>query len=193
VIQIEKRGVVVAVLARESLPVWPSRPIWLAAGILRSTRMDTLVEKASELGVSVFLPLVLERSVARPAEEGTKQERWHRLAVESLKQSKRSHLMRVEDPRGLEDLLAALPPEATIWGADPRGEDPRGARFGPGPLLLLVGPEGGLSPGERARVEEKGIAWISLGGNRLRAETASLTLVAVALARLGEMAPGAAG
>ena len=92
----------------EVLAVWPSTPVWLAAGVLRSTRMDTLVEKASELGVTRFFPLVMERSVARPDEGGTKLERWRRVAVESLKQCKRSHLMEVAAPVTPEEWLDTL-------------------------------------------------------------------------------------
>jgi 16S rRNA (uracil1498-N3)-methyltransferase len=184
-----KTEVTVRVDAAEPVPTWPRRTIWMGAGILRSTRMDTLIEKASELGVTRLVPLLLRRSVARPHEEGSKQVRWHRLAVESLKQSRRSHLMAVEDPRSLGAFLEGVPAGASLWVADPRGRSPlEAAREALSePLVLVVGAEGGLAPDERDLLLARGGIPVGLGGNRLRAETAALALVTGALASLGEM------
>jgi 16S rRNA (uracil1498-N3)-methyltransferase len=180
----------VTVDREESIPVWPSREIWMGMGVLRSTRMDVVVEKGSELGLSRFVPLVLERSVSRPREEGMKEERWHRLAVESLKQSRRACLMTVAPPTGLEEFLASLPSPRTLWVADPEGVPPAPpARGGEGGMVLLVGPEGGLTQGERDLLARGGASFISLGKHRLRAETAALTLLVTALSALGEVGP----
>jgi 16S rRNA (uracil1498-N3)-methyltransferase len=195
VVDLGKQFLEIEVVSEEALPVWPRRPIWLGAGVLRSTRMDTLVEKASELGVTRFVPLLLERSVARPGEEGAKEERWHRIAIESLKQSRRARLMDVDPPRGLDAFVGDLPPGTMLWVADPEGEDPvlaaRGASTGP--LALVVGPEGGLSPRERSFVTGRKALLVSLGGNRLRSETAAMTLLTAALVTLGELGNRTAG
>jgi len=186
VIDLGKQFVDVEIQAEELLPVWPRANIWLGAGVLRSTRMDTLVEKASELGVRRFVPLVLERSVAKPDGEGTKEGRWHRLAVASLKQSRRAELMEVDVPRTLEAFLNGLPPEAKIWAADPEGENPRDVQVTrPEMMALVVGPEGGLSSRERSLLAERKARFLALGRNRLRAETAAIALVTAALV-LGE-------
>jgi len=153
--------------------------------------MDTLVEKASELGVKRLVPLLLEHCVARPEVEGTKLDRWLRIAVESLKQSKRAHLMEVGPPSDLEAFLDALPSSRSLWVADPGGaaamEAGREARDGP--LVLVVGPEGGISLSEIKQLEDSGAVLVRLGGNRLRAETAALALVTAGLLALGEMGP----
>jgi 16S rRNA (uracil1498-N3)-methyltransferase len=186
-----KARVEVRVRTVETLTPWPHRPLWLGAGILRSTRMDTLVEKASELGVARLVPLLLERVVARPHEAGVKEDRWHRLAVESLKQSKRAHLMEVASPSPLAAFLDAVPEEASLWWADPGGVSPlaavRATPAGAAPRVLVVGPEGGLSPSEAGVLGDRGGIPVGLGGNRLRAETAALVLVSAALAAAGEM------
>ena len=187
-----KDGIAVAVEGVEAIPEWPVRTIWLGAGVLRSTRMDFIIEKASELGVRRLVPLLLTHCVARPSEAGAKLDRWRRLAVESLKQSKRARLMEMGDPSSLEGFLEGLPPEHTLWVADPEGEAPAGAAAatGPGPVVLVVGPEGGLTPDERSILADRGARFVLLGGHRLRSETAALTLLTAALAALGEMAPG---
>jgi len=195
---IGKHRLEVAVRETETVPVWPRRPVWLGAGVIRTTRMDVLVEKASELGVTRFTPLTLARCVAVPEEGGAKFERWGRIAVESLKQCKRAFLMEVGEPAALPDYLAALPPDARLVFADPGGVGPTqltpdakplGAPGGgtPPPLVLVVGPEGGLEPMERERLVEAGAVPVGLGSHRLRAETAGVVLVASVLAALGEM------
>ena len=188
---LDRQGLEVTILSEEPLAVWPSREIWLGAGVLRSTRMDGIVEKASELGATRFVPLLLKRCVARPHEEGTKQERWHRIAVESLKQSRRAMLLDVAPPMDLETFLKALPAGRSLWVADPAGEDPAEAarHIRPGLLALLVGPEGGLAPEETGALERAGARFLRLGGHRLRAETAAQTLLGAALTVLGEFAP----
>ena len=182
VADVGKQFVEVDVEREEVLEPWPRCTIWLGAGVLRSTRMDTLVEKASELGVARFVPLVLERSVAKPDSEGAKENRWHRLAIESLKQSRRPRLMDVDEPRALEAFLDATPEGTPLWAADPDGVNPLCLSEEVGDrLALVVGPEGGLSTRERALLGGRGARFLSLGSNRLRAETAAISLVTIAL------------
>jgi 16S rRNA (uracil1498-N3)-methyltransferase len=192
---LDRHGLDVQLEREEPLAQWPSRAIWLGAGVLRSTRMDTVIEKASELGAERFVPLLLKRCVARPHEDGAKQERWHRIAIESLKQSKRARLLDVAPPAELDTFLSALPAGRTLWAADPSGEDPaEAARPMPAdPLILVVGPEGGLAPEEEGMLERAGARFVRLGGHRLRAETASQTLLATALTVLGELGPARNG
>ena len=191
IVNLDKHGLEVEVAATERIPAWPGRALWLGAGVLRSTRMDFIIEKASELGVTRMVPLLLKRCVARPAEEGAKHERWHRLAVESLKQSKRANLLELAPPSSLDEFLAGLPAGATVWVADPSGETPTEAASATaeGLLALVVGPEGGLSEEERGLLERHGVRFVGLGGHRLRAETAVVTLLAAALSALGEFGP----
>ncbi len=190
VVDLGKQFVDVAIQSEEALPAWPRVSVWLGAGVLRSTRMDTVVEKASELGVSRFVPLILERSVAKPGNEGSKEDRWHRLAIESLKQSRRSNLMEVDPPQALEAFLKALPPDAALWAADPEGENPSQVPVSAsGTLALVVGPEGGLSGRERSILLDHQARLIALGRNRLRAETAAISLVTAAIL-LREPLPG---
>lgn len=188
ILDLDRSGIRVGVEDVEEIATWPTRPLWLAAGILRSTRMDFVVEKASELGVARFVPLLLERCVARPGETGTKESRWHRLAVESLKQSRRARLMEVTPPTELSAFLEEVPTPADLWFGDPVGGSLQDAvgKVGAGPLVLLIGPEGGLAPREANALRDRGGVPIRLGNNRLRAETAGLVLVAGALAVLGE-------
>jgi 16S rRNA (uracil1498-N3)-methyltransferase len=75
--------------------------------------------------------------------------------------------------------------------ADPAGEGPLDVAraTGPGPLTLVVGPEGGLSSEETRTLSDRRARFVRLGGHRLRAETAALCLLAVAFSALREMDP----
>lgn len=193
VVSVAKRALEVEVLRAQPIAVWPTRRVALAAGVLKSTRMDIVVEKASELGVDAFHPLNLKHCVARPHERGVKRDRWERLAVESLKQCRRARLMTVHPPTDLPHFLASLPVPGGLWFAEPSGGAIAGAAqhlTDASCLTLVVGPEGGLAPEEVEGLTGAGGIPVTLGGHRLRAETAAVTLVTAALAILGELDHG---
>jgi 16S rRNA (uracil1498-N3)-methyltransferase len=190
-----KHSVSVTVDRQEPVPVWPSRVFRVGAGVLRSTRMDAVVEKASELGAATLVPLQLKHCVARPHDEGAKLDRWRRIAVESLKQCKRAMLMEVAAPETLEDFLAGIPAGTSLWAADPGGVPPQDAAAqvpATADLTLVVGPEGGLADEELRLLRDRGAQLVALGGHRLRAETAVMTLLTAALTTLAELGPSSA-
>ena len=169
----------------ELIEPWPHRELWLGAGVLKSTRMDVVVEKASELGVSRLFPVLFKHCVSRPHEDGAKVERWRRIAVESLKQCKRARLMQVEEPVTLEAFLEHIPADAELVVADPEGVAPR-SPVARGTLVLTAAPEGGIAPDELETLSRMGARRVRLDGNRLRAETAALALVVSLLAVSGD-------
>jgi 16S rRNA (uracil1498-N3)-methyltransferase len=132
-----------------------------------------MVEKLAELGVSVFQPIDCERGCWERMKG--RSDRWGRLAVAALRQSRRRFLMEVRAPRRLADALADLPEGAGSWLADAAG--PAAATLTPpreGVAVGLVGPAAGLARGERAAAEAMQFRLISLSDSRLRAETAAL-------------------
>jgi 16S rRNA (uracil1498-N3)-methyltransferase len=175
------------VLSRRQVPRPRGPEIRLAAAVVRGPRFDLLVEKATELGADVLVPLLTRHGEVRPGGV-EKPERWRRLAISALKQSRRAWLPRIEPVTTLEAFLEAWP-GGTLWVAEP-GEPgpgipkPDGDRLG-----LLVGPEGGWHPSETALLAGRGAVFISLGPNRLRTETAALALLVHARGALGFIGP----
>jgi 16S rRNA (uracil1498-N3)-methyltransferase len=156
-------------------------------------RMDDLLEKSTELGVAAVQPLVCERSVLRLAGERADKKRvhWQGVVSAASEQSGRTRVPVVAPVSGLADWLASLAAPATA--PHPAGNDWRGVLSlrGTRPLpslwapdrlparvLLLSGPEGGLSPGEEAAALAAGFTALSLGARVLRADTAPLAALA---------------
>ena len=145
-------------------------------------RMDTLVEKATELGVSAIQPLLCERSVLRLAGERAhkKVAHWQAVALAACEQSGRTRVPVVGPVCTLPQWLRERPAQATSrWMLGFHAARPVGAMtMAPAGVVCLSGPEGGLSPDEEAAARAAGFAAVSLGPRVLRADTAPLALLA---------------
>lgn len=142
----------------------------VALGVLHGQAMDWAVQKAVELGVPRFVPLLCRRSQLGCAAAGRRLEHWRRVARQALKQCHRAWAMEVVAPLELAELLAQVP-EASGVVAHRDGVAPGSFRL-KGPALLLVGPEGGLTEEELHAVQSAGWTSLRLGEHVLRAETA---------------------
>jgi 16S rRNA (uracil1498-N3)-methyltransferase len=175
----------VRVLAHREVDRELARPVTLAIGMPANERMDTLIEKATELGAAAIVPLVCERSVLRLEGERAQKKRahWRGVAIAAAEQCGRTRLAEVHAVTTLPAWLASLPAttDATRWLLD-TGDAPAlsvAARsLRQSRLLLLSGPEGGLSAGERGLALAAGFAPVSLGPRVLRADTAPLAALA---------------
>jgi len=155
--------------------------VTLAVGMPANERMDTLVEKATELGVATLQALHCERSVLRLSGEraAKKIAHWRGVAQAACEQSGRTRVPRIAPVLSLQEWLAALPAEA----ADARVLlSPRTTRALPGAVpnavICLSGPEGGLTDAEERAALERGFVAASLGVRVLRADTAPLAVLA---------------
>jgi 16S rRNA (uracil1498-N3)-methyltransferase len=147
--------------------------VW--CGAPEGERADWLVEKLAELGVGRFQPLDTGRACWRA--EGARTDRWRRLAVAALKQSRQGWLMEILPPVSLIQLLEELPADSSCWLADPQGAF---APAAPGEFSSIgaIGPAQGFSSEEKSRVLARGFKAISLASGRLRTETAALAWAA---------------
>jgi 16S rRNA (uracil1498-N3)-methyltransferase len=181
-----------------------ARAVTLAVGMPANERMDTLVEKATELGVAAIQPLLCERAVLRLDGERAQRRRqhWQAVAIAAAEQCGRVQVPAIAPVLTLAAWLAALPAAAGGPGRAPAPppasappDDPAAAALrlllspaaGAAPLahrlataaasqpvLTLSGPEGGLSPAECAAADAAGFQPVSLGPRVLRADTAPL-------------------
>jgi len=201
-----KTGVEVDLLERHPGKREPGVRIVLCQGLLKSARFEWVLEKGTELGVSVFAPILCRRSMAGLEYAGpSKQQRWQRIIQEAAEQSGRSRLPELLPIRPLMHALNDIPPGALAimpWEEEytrslretltPFAGSLTSSAGAPTPLVgaqfiaprkpetivLFIGPEGGLMAEEVALAQRHGVQVVSLGSRILRAETAALAAVA---------------
>lgn len=180
----------------------PHTKIVLYQGMLRASHFEFVVQKGTELGVSAFVPVICERSIVGEMRDAAsaKWERWQRIIVEAAEQSERAKLPTLlpattfqracEEAQGVSLIASERKRAPGAWSvlAKMAGAPDEGAVH-PRPFAvnLFVGPEGGFSPSEISRAQDYRIIPISLGPRILRAETAALALITLALSAFGDM------
>ena len=172
----------VAVRLGEHVPVSRELPldVTLAVGMPANERMDWLIEKATELGVARVQPLLCERSVLRLSGDRAekKREHWQAVAVAAAEQSGRTRVPSIDAVAPLQSWLARPRGEARRWLLSPQAAARPSSPGTDQGVVLLSGPEGGLSPVEEQAATLAGFEPVTLGPRVLRAETAPLALLA---------------
>lgn len=166
---------------RQSRPLEQVPDLTLAFAPVKRAQTDWLVEKATELGVRHLQPVMTRRTVA----ERVKLERLESIAIEAAEQCGRTLLPTLAEPIALAAFLTAL--DRRLYFADETGGAPAAEAMTPGPAAILIGPEGGFTPEERAlvRAHPRAVA-ISLGPRILRAETAAVAALTAYMALAGD-------
>jgi 16S rRNA (uracil1498-N3)-methyltransferase len=163
----------------------------LVQAVSRGERMDYTLQKAVELGVSRIVPVLARRSPPQPSGEraGKRGAHWQGVVIAACQQCGRSLLPELQPLRPLLAWLAAMPSNSQrSYVLDPAGARRlRSEPPPPGPLLLLVGPEGGLDGEELAAATTAGFLPLALGPRLLRTETAGVAALAALQALWGDL------
>ncbi|HMH65978.1 MAG TPA: 16S rRNA (uracil(1498)-N(3))-methyltransferase, partial [Rhizomicrobium sp.] len=172
---------------KQTQPQAGTPDIWLAFAPVKKTPSDYLVQKATELGASVLLPVFTRRTIVARINE----ERMAANAIEAAEQSGRLSVPEIREGVSFEKLLASWPKERRLLFCDEGGDakaitqaarESRG-----GPTAILTGPEGGFDPSERAALRDLPFVMpVTLGPRILRADTAALAALAVWQAVAGD-------
>lgn len=154
---------------------------------LKKARLDYMVQKATEMGVSALRPVMTARTIV----ERVNLHRMRANAIEAAEQCNILWVPGVEPPRPLDDVLADWPAERQLIFCDEAAHvaSPLDALsvVDPGPLAVLIGPEGGFNADERALLRDADFAVaISLGPRVMRADTAAVAALALVNAALGD-------
>jgi 16S rRNA (uracil1498-N3)-methyltransferase len=171
----------------------PARPqaggpdLDLVVALVKRARLEIIVEKAAELGVRRIRPVITERTNA----DHTRVDRLQAIAVEASEQTGRLDPPQVLEPVRLERMLGDWEPGRRLLFCDEAGEALPAlqalAGQPPAPWAILVGPEGGFSPAERARLRSLDVATpANLGPRILRADTAAISALTLWQAALGD-------
>jgi 16S rRNA (uracil1498-N3)-methyltransferase len=181
----------VRVAVGEYLPTQRESPlhVTLAQGVSRGERMDVVVQKATELGVSRIVPLLTERTVVRlnQSQAANRLRHWRAIAIAACEQCGRNRVPEITAPMGLQEFLVSELPEGQRLLLNPDGGLKARDLPTSDAVTLLIGPEGGLSDAERTAAGAAQFQALSLGPRILRTETAALAALAVIQQQLGDL------
>ena len=186
------QGKILAQIRKENEPL---THLTLAQGLIKGVRMDFLVEKITEIGVSSIIPLITEKSVVKlekDKKEIMRLNRWKKIAISGMKQSLRSRLPKIQIPILFQELLAKVKEYdlALIACQTKRSKSLKGvidAKIRLKNVLLLVGSESGFTQEELDLALKTGVIPISLGPRRLRSETAGIVISSLLLYELEDL------
>ncbi|MEN8258671.1 MAG: RsmE family RNA methyltransferase [Thermodesulfobacteriota bacterium] len=167
----------------------PLPRLQLHLGLLKGKKMEFVIQKATELGVHTIHPFSSDFTEAQLPKE-QKKERWHKISLEACKQCGRNWPLIINEPSPVAEQVQTLPADASsvLFWEDEIRQDPGDLAF-PNELTdlhLFIGPEGGFSP-EEVGLCQQHMPAVSLGPLTLRAETAVITALSLALFLTGRM------
>jgi len=175
-----------AVAARPESPL----RLVLVLSPLKGDRMELVIQKATELGVAEVWPMVTVRTdaAARPALEGSRQERWEKVASGAAEQCGRAVVPRIAPTATFTELLGRRFDGPRVVFVETPGAPPLPSLPQPPPAaLLVVGPAGGWESSETERLRQAGFATAGLGPRILRSETAAIAAIVAAQVLWGDL------
>jgi 16S rRNA (uracil1498-N3)-methyltransferase len=168
--------------------------IFLAQALGKGDKMDFVVEKATELGVSAIAPFLSSRAVPKldAIKSAMRQDRWRKIAISAAKQSGRTTIPEILELSDFSTLVSRPWPcdEKLIFGPVKADYSLRQMAADRSPfrsIILAIGPEGGFTPEEMAQARERGFRAVSLGKRILRTETAALAALSIVQFISGDM------
>jgi 16S rRNA (uracil1498-N3)-methyltransferase len=181
----------VQVRVSAAVPVQSESPlrIWLMQGLCRGEKMDWVLEKATELGVHGIIPVDMERTeVQLDTERAAKRlEHWKRIVISACEQSGRAFVPQIDALMPLDKRLALGLPCQHAYALEPDAQSLRG-QLAPDvqEILIVVGPEGGLSERDLAQLKVAGVQTAGLGPRVMRTETAGPAAIGALQMQLGD-------
>ncbi|MCH5212316.1 MAG: 16S rRNA (uracil(1498)-N(3))-methyltransferase [Oscillospiraceae bacterium] len=193
--EIEKTRVVCGIKDSRVCDTEPSINVTLYQGLPKAAKMDYIIQKTTELGITKIVPAKLSRCVVKldgEAAERKKVERWQKIAGEAAKQSGRGVIPEVCMPMGLDDIIAELKNVDMAFAPyeceqETRLKDILDSAGEVKNVSFIIGPEGGFDITEIEKLKAAGIKTITLGRRILRTETAGEAVLAMTMYGLNEV------
>ncbi|MBD0379085.1 16S rRNA (uracil(1498)-N(3))-methyltransferase [Paenibacillus sedimenti] len=197
---LDKGRVIAEVIEELPMNAETAVEVWVAQSLPKGDKMETVIQKGTEIGAARFLPFLSERTVVQydAKKEAKRTERWQKIAKEAAEQAHRNRVPQVEAVLSWKQLLVQAKEVDAAWicyekedgqqlkpaiqEAVSSGKVDRGKR-----VLIAVGPEGGFTEQEIEQAEAAGFRSVSLGARILRTETAALVGLTCLFYETGEM------
>jgi 16S rRNA (uracil1498-N3)-methyltransferase len=170
----------------------------LIQGIPKGNKMDLILQKGTELGITRFTPVFCRNGDVMPAgtrTSGGRDARWQKIIQEATRQAGRAYLPLLDDPVALQDLLPQVNDELRLVPWE-QGVEPLQSRLPEQPpqsVAFLIGPEGGLTAVEVGLAGQAGFQTVSLGRRILRSETAGIAVASILQYLFGDLGSNPGG
>ena len=152
------------------------KELWLAFSPIKSNYFNFMIQKATELGVTKFLPIIFDRTIVRKINK----ERLEKVIIEAAEQSNRINVPLIEDPQTLKELLNNEKMDLIFTDLNSKNKKIDLEKLTNNPTCVLIGPEGDFSEKEREQIlASKGVQPIKINKNILRSETAVISALSI--------------
>ena len=153
-----------------------SRELWLAFSPIKSSYFNFMIQKATELGITKFLPIIFDRTIVRKINK----ERLKKVVIEAVEQSNRIQVPNIEDSQNLRDFLDNCDVDLIFTDLNSNNNKIDLKKLTSKPTCIVVGPEGDFSESERDEIlSYKGVQAIKINENILRSETAVISAISI--------------
>jgi len=152
------------------------KELWLAFSPIKSNYFNFMIQKATELGVTKFLPIIFDRTVVRKINK----ERLEKVIIEAAEQSNRINVPSIEEPKSLKKFLDDKKMDLIFTDLNSKTNKLDLKKLTNNPSCIIVGPEGDFSETEREEIlSYKGVQAIKINENILRSETAVISALSI--------------
>ena len=172
------KGIVEFIITKQLRYKKNSKEIWLAFSPIKSNYFNFMMQKATELGVTKFLPIIFDRTVVRKINEA----RLQKIIIEAAEQSNQINIPSIEKPQNLKNFLSKNKKTIDLIFTDLNSKNKKfdTKKLTNKPICLIIGPEGDFSESERAEVLSfDGVKPIKINENILRSETAAISAISI--------------
>ena len=153
-----------------------SKELWLAFSPIKSNYQNFMIQKATELGVTKFLPIIFDRTVVRKINN----ERIEKIVVEASEQSNRLNVPEIKKAQNLKNFLNSNSMDLIFTDLNSENKKIDKSKLTDKPICIIIGPEGDFSESERAEILSfKGVQPLKINENILRSETAVISAISI--------------
>ena len=152
------------------------KELWLAFSPIKSNYFNFMIQKATELGVTKFIPIIFDRTIVRKINK----ERLEKVIIEASEQSNRINVPDIEDPKSLDDFLYNNKVDLIFTDLNSKNTKIDLKKITDNPTCIIIGPEGDFSEEERAKILKfSGVQPLKINENILRSETAVISAISI--------------
>ena len=153
-----------------------TKELWLAFSPIKSNYQNFMIQKATELGVTKFLPIIFERTIVRKINK----ERLEKIVIEASEQSNRINVPIIEESQKLNNFLKTNSIDLIFTDLNSNNNKIDKSKLSDRPVCIIIGPEGDFSEAEREKILDfKGVQPIKINENILRSETAVISAISI--------------